>query len=360
MDQPERQEMIQINGSAGEGGGQIVRSALALSAITGKPFAVHNVRGKRKRPGLLRQHLAAVNAAARVSCAAVSGAELHSSQLTFEPSTIQAGHFCFDIGSAGSATLVLQTVLPALLFADGRSMVEVTGGTHNPLAPCYDYLERVYLPLIEKMGPAIEPKLVRHGFAPSGGGQIQLQITPTSLTDTYTDGQPSLRGLTLLSRGKWKPSVTAIVSQLPTSIGHRELDTAIQKLQWRRNCGTIRKVDDAAGPGNVLVVELAGEQSSEMFTGFGAVGVTAERVASRTAKEVKAYLELEDVPVGPHLADQLLLPCGLAAHFDSQVSRFRTASLTEHSRTHIELLSRFLEIQVQVQPDGKGTLVTVS
>src|SRR5581483_5211147 len=170
--------MLTIDGAAGEGGGQILRTALALSIVTGTPFRIERIRARRARPGLLRQHLTAVNAAAELSGASVTGAEQGPATLTFAPGKVRPGGFEFKIGSAGSATLVLQTVMPALLVGSMESRIALEGGTHNPAAPPFDFLEKSFLPFINRMGPAVEARLVRPGFYPAGGGRIEVKITP--------------------------------------------------------------------------------------------------------------------------------------------------------------------------------------
>jgi RNA 3'-terminal phosphate cyclase (ATP) len=162
-------DMLTIDGSQSEGGGQVLRSSLALSLVTGRPFAIENIRAGRKKPGLLRQHLTAVLAAAEVSAAEVEGAALASRRLLFRPGRVRAGDYAFRVGTAGSATLVLQTVLPALLLAEGESTLTLEGGTHNPMAPPVDFLENAYLPLVNRLGPRVKVQLVRPGFYPAGG-----------------------------------------------------------------------------------------------------------------------------------------------------------------------------------------------
>jgi RNA 3'-phosphate cyclase len=184
--------MLTLDGSAGEGGGQILRSALALSLLTGTPFRIEKIRARRAKPGLLRQHLTAVQAAARIGSAQVEGAELGSRALTVRPGTVAPGEYHFAIGSAGSACLVVQTVLPPLLLASGPSVLIVEGGTHNPAAPSWDFLARVFFPLLERMGARIRTKLERHGFYPAGGGRLRVEIDPVS----------TLAPLELLKRGE--------------------------------------------------------------------------------------------------------------------------------------------------------------
>jgi RNA 3'-terminal phosphate cyclase (ATP) len=344
--------MIEIDGSQGEGGGQIIRSCLTLSAITGKPFTITNVRAGRKKPGLLRQHLTATNAAQTICNGTTTGAELKSNHLSFKPGPIRGGDFKFSIGSAGSGTLVAQTVIPILMMAKSASSVEIEGGTHNPMAPCHDYLAKVYLPLIERMGPRLETSLERFGFYPAGGGKFSVRVHPSPLA-----------GLTLTTRqGKYQPHVTAIVSSLAPSVGQRECDTIVRKMQWSAKCATVLEVPNPHGPGNVVMIEIKSDNVSEIFTGFGAVGVPAERVARNVLKSTKSYLGMETVPVGPYLADQLLLPMALAAQ-RGESSQFVTTPLTQHSLTQIDTIHRFLYVEIDVEIDvaepGPRLTVTV-
>src|SRR5215470_13994646 len=170
---------IRIDGSFGEGGGQILRSSLSLSLVTGKPFRIENIRANREKPGLLRQHLTAVPAAAEVGAAEVEGASLGSKALSFVPGKVRAGEFRFAIGTAGSGTLGHQTILPALITAVGPSRIDIEGGTHNPAAPPFDFLERSFIPLIERMGPKVKFELQRFVFYPGGGGRMVLEVLQT-------------------------------------------------------------------------------------------------------------------------------------------------------------------------------------
>src|SRR5688500_7677378 len=183
--------MLELDGSQGEGGGQVLRTSLALSLITGTPFRIVDIRANRNPPGLRKQHLTAVEAAAQVGDAEVKGAAVGARELTFAPRTVRTGDFRFAIGTAGSCTLVLQTVLPALMLQKERSALILEGGTHNPMAPPFDFLERVYLPLLARLGPQVKLTLDRPGFYPVGGGKLRCEIAPVE----------RLAGLELLERG---------------------------------------------------------------------------------------------------------------------------------------------------------------
>ena len=200
---------LRIDGSLGEGGGQILRSSLALSLVTTKPFVIERIRASRKRPGLMRQHLSAVTAAAEISQAHVEGDEPGSMRLSFRPGTINSGDYVFDVGSAGSATLVLQTILPALLLAEGESNLTLRGGTHNPWAPPFDFLAQSYLPLVNRLGPTVEARLIRPGFYPLGGGEFTVHIQPVR----------QLGRLELTERGELRAHrVRVLLANLPRHI----------------------------------------------------------------------------------------------------------------------------------------------
>lgn len=340
--------MLTVDGSEGEGGGQIVRSSLAMSLLTSNPLTIHNIRAGRKKPGLMRQHLAAVLAAAEVSSGTVEGADVGSKRLVFHPGEVASGRYKFSVGTAGSASLVLQTVLPVLLVADGESELTLEGGTHNPWAPPFEFLDRAFVPLGNRMGPSVVLQLQRPGFFPAGGGCMRVQVGP----------RQALAGFDLLDRGRLvSRDVRAIVSALPRHIAQRECDQIARKTGWPKSCFHVEVVDQPRGPGNVVLIELQFEHVTEVFTGFGRVGIKAEQVANSTLKEARTYLEAE-APVGRHLADQLLLPLGVAAFLGGVGGSFRTMALTPHSTTHIELLRRFLGIDIETEA-GDGDVRTV-
>lgn len=328
--------MIEIDGSQGEGGGQILRTALALSLVTGQPFRMERIRAGRPKPGLLRQHLTAVEAAMAVGCAEVAGAQLGSQVLEFRPGMVTPGNYRFAVGTAGSATLVLQTVLPALLIASGPSTLTLEGGTHNPMAPPFDFLARSYLPLIRRMGPSVELELKRPGFFPAGGGLFHARIEPVQRLSPLDLGE---RGAIRGRRAR------AWSSKLPVAIAERELAVVKEALGWRADeCG-IEWVSHPTGPGNALVLELESETVTGVFTGFGERGRPAEAVAQQATEAAKGWLEA-DVPVDEHLADQLLLPLALAGG-----GSFRTVAPSSHATTNATTLERFLPLAIRFEQE---------
>ncbi len=330
---------IHIDGSQGEGGGQVLRSSLALALVTGKPFTIDHIRAKRAKPGLMRQHLTAVRAAAEVGQCDTENVKIGSVRLDFRPGKVRGGDYTFNIGTAGSATLVLQTVLPALMLADDPSTLTLRGGTHNPMAPPFDFLQRVYLPLVERLGPRFGTTLVRHGFYPAGGGEFQVEITPVK----------RLSNLELTQRGEMtERKARILLARLPKHIAEREKNTLLQKTGWPEESVRIETITHSAGPGNLVMLEAVSENIAELFTGFGEINVSAEFVAQKAVDQYREYLAAE-VPVGKYLADQLMLPLGIATWQGSGPSLFRTLHLSQHSRTHIDILRRFLEIEIETE-----------
>jgi RNA 3'-terminal phosphate cyclase (ATP) len=337
--------VIHIDGSSGEGGGQILRSSLSLSLVTQKPFRIENIRANRERSGLLRQHLTAVVAASEISGASVEGAVLGSSNLTFTPGQVRPGAYRFAVGTAGSATLVFQTILPALMMASGPSDITIEGGTHNMNAPPFDFLARVFLPIINKLGPKVATSFSRYGFYPAGGGCFSARIEPCECL-TATD---------LLQRGEiLRRSGYAIIAGLSRGIAKRELDTAANLLSWDASMMEIIQTRDSAGPGNIVLLEVTSSGMTEMFCGFGRLGASAESVAGEAVASVRSYLA-SGAAVGEHLADQLILPFSLAGG-----GAFTAEKLNLHACTNMNVIKRFLPVDFAVTQEAGYVTVQVS
>lgn len=320
-------EQIILDGAQGEGGGQILRSALTLSMITGTPFRIENIRAGRAKSGLLRQHLTAVNAAAEISGAQVEGAQLGSGTLSFQPGRIRGGDYRFNIGSAGSCTLVLQTVLPALWFADAPSRVEISGGTHNQSAPPADFLIRAWTPLLARMGVSQRIELLRHGFYPAGGGRLLAEVQPSGqLLPLHVNERGALREL----------RAEALCAAVPLDVARRELELLRQHLPQISGC--YREIPAREGPGNVMLVEVESDGLTELFCAFGERGLPAEAVAEKVLTQVQAYLD-SGAAVGEYLTDQLLLPLALAGG-----GSFEAQLLSSHSMSNIAVIERFLPV----------------
>lgn len=332
--------MLILDGSTGEGGGQVLRSALALSLVTGTPFRLDRVRAGRAKPGLLRQHLACVRAAAAFGQAEVEGDALGSATLTFRPTTLRGGEVEVAVGSAGSAMLVIQAVLPALLRAPGPSRLRVEGGTHNPAAPPAPFLERVFLPLLERMGARVRLEVERPGFFPAGGGAVVVEVSPSALSPLELDDR----------EGEVAWTATALLSGLPEKVGRRELGVLGLHLPVPRSEARVVQVERPVGPGNALWAEATWSGGRALFTGFGEKRRTSQQVAEGVAAEALAWAAA-GVPVCAHLADQLLIPMALA-----QGGAFTTLAPTLHTTTNAWVIEQFLPVKFGFEPVREGVV----
>ncbi len=317
--------MVEIDGSYGEGGGQIIRTSLTLSAITGKPLRISNIRANRPNPGLQPQHLMACKAVRSICRGTLSGAAVGSTELEFEPGPIVGGRYDFDIGTAGSVTLVAQTVLPILLAASKGSHVRVTGGTHVMKSPGYDYFENVFLPAVAGFGAGITSRMLRPGYYPKGGGTIELEIAPSKL-----------RGRTEWGQDAGPVRAMIRLSGLPVSIAIREKKIFVQE---GIEAVHIRE-DEADSPGNA-VTAWTGSKGSYVL---GEKGKRAEAVAA----EAIGAIRKEAGEVDTHLADQLLVYAALA----EGGSRYTTAQKSGHLRTNAYIISHFIERPIRIDDEG--------
>jgi RNA 3'-terminal phosphate cyclase (ATP) len=353
--------MIELDGSLGEGGGQILRTALALSLITGQAFRIDNIRAKRPKPGLMRQHLACVQAAVSVGggvdlTKALNGngqaPQIGDTSLTFTPGTISAGDYEFAIGSAGSCMLVLQTVLWPLVMAKGANSVSnltLRGGTHNPMAPSLSFLEQL-APYFSGAGsPVFEVNLRRHGFYPAGGGEVLVKITPPA---------QGIAAINLMQRGALQEAYAECLhAGLPRGVAERELVVLQKALNFSDDQLRNRALRTNEGPGNALIVVLRYEHITELFASYGNKGVSAEQVAESLLREVKTY-QAHSAPVGPHLADQLMIPMALAA-LQGEKSQYFATELTDHTRTNALVIEKFLPIEFVMADRDGGVLVSI-
>lgn len=326
--------MLTIDGSIGEGGGQILRSSLALSMATQTPFRIHSIRAGREKPGLMRQHLTCVLAAAEICGASVQGASVGSTEVSFAPGPVRAGNYHFAIGTAGGTTLVLQALLPALLRASGPSTLAIEGGTHCKAAPPFEFFERTLAPLFRRCGAGIAARLERFGFYPAGGGRIVIEITPP--------GQAV--PLELHEAGsRMRASATALISRLSVTIAQRELAVLGQRLSLLENALHVVEVRNSVGQGNAAMVELVHEHVTEIICCAGERGLSSEQVANTIVDEARKYIS-RGLPVGEHLCDQLMLPLAMLAG-----GSYRTGPLSEHSRTNMLVLDSF-GVKVEYEP----------
>lgn len=325
--------MINIDGSEGEGGGQVLRYACALSLLTGEPFTIERVRGGRAKPGLMRQHVTAIEAACVVGGAECSGLAVGSDTLTFRPGRVRPGDYHFAVGTAGSTGLILQSILVPLMLADAPSRLVLEGGTHNMMAPPFEFIERCLLPVINRMGPKVSARLVRHGFFPRGGGRIEVEIDPAPL-----------RPIDCLERGDLKNvAAMTLYTSLPGEIAVRANKAARKELSdWAEDAFAVRELPADEGPGLAVLVEAQFENVTEVVSGFGKLGVPAEQIGRTCGKRMAGYIA-SGAFTGPFLQDQLLLPFAMAGG-----GSFTSVKLSQHTRTAAQLIERFTGRTVRV------------
>lgn len=332
--------MVEIDGSEGEGGGQILRSALALSVLTGRPFKLVNIRANRSKPGLQPQHVMCVKAAGAISGAQYKGAANGSSVLYFEPRAVRSGNYTFAIGTAGATALVLHTVyLPLALRGDGPSEVAITGGTHNIHAPCYHFLETTWAAHLARMGIKVQLEMTRPGFYPRGGGEIRAVIHPCE----------RVNGLSLLAC----PELTtaggfSAYAGLPESVGRKQARRLGARLKSEGVESHIPVEEwEAASPGSVAAVIFRQLPVPALFFGLGERGKPSESVADDAADEAVRFRNAR-APVDPHSADQLLLPLALS----DDPSEYRTSEVTRHLTTNVETVRKFVDRTISIERGG--------
>jgi RNA 3'-terminal phosphate cyclase (ATP) len=332
---------LEMDGSFGEGGGQILRTSLALSLLTGTPFHLANVRARRSKPGLQPQHLKSVQAAAAVGQAQLRGASLGSTDLVFEPGTVRAGTYRFDIGTAGSTGLVLHTLyLPLALRGGGPSELTLVGGTHVSTSPCFHFLDVTWRPYLALCGLHLSLGMLRPGFYPRGGGTVQAFIQPCR----------KLHGVRVLERTPVSATGFSAVAGLDPGIARRQARRAAFRLERHGLKVRLEEETWPGGPGTVVAVELDTSPVPTLFFALGARGKPAERVADEAADQVIAYLEAGGGPVDAHSADQLVLPLALA----EGPSEYRVSAVTLHLTTNVAVIRRFLERDIVCEGEQGG------
>ncbi|MBI2400032.1 MAG: RNA 3'-phosphate cyclase [Deltaproteobacteria bacterium] len=338
--------MIELDGSFGEGGGQILRTALTLASLTGSPFRIYNLRAGRKRPGLRPQHVLSAEAAARVTGGRLEGCKEGSQTLTYLPGSIKAGRYFFDTGTAGSVTLIFQTILAPLAFAAAKSSITIKGGTHVPWSPPADYIEEIFLPALSLMGLNASFSTHSDGYYPGGGGAIEASINPISAP---------LAPLRMRERGNLlKVRILSTVSNLPVSIAERQLKSAASLL-WACPATVEAQTREASSPGRGTSVFIVGEFENARagFSALGAIGKRAEAVGIEAAQAFLKHLD-RNAALDPHLADQILIYMAIA----KGESFFTTSEITSHLLTNIQTIETFLPVKFMVSglPGSEGTV----
>jgi RNA 3'-phosphate cyclase len=327
--------LIEIDGSKGEGGGQILRTALTLSLITGKPFRLRRIRARRSKPGLRPQHLAALKAAAEISQAKVEGARLGSKRIVFSPGTTLAGEYHFKIGTAGSTSLLFQCIYLPLSLSGGSSSIQIDGGTHVPWSPCFDYLSSNWNHYLRKMGLHIQLELHLAGYYPKGGGELHAEISHPEV----------LRGLNLMERGELERiSCFSLSSNLPEHVAERQAKRSTTRLS--EYSGLLEKSIaqiPSPGIGSALVLLGEFEHSIVCYFGLGAKGKSAETVADEAVDQFRNFI-LRDGALDKFLSDQILLPL----IFAEDESNFTTSEITQHLITNADVIHTFTTAHIEI------------
>jgi len=343
--------IISIDGSHGEGGGQILRSSVGLAAALGLNIRLTRIRAGRPKPGLRRQHLTAVKAAAAVCGARVTGDRIGSTELSFSPAAVRAGAYRFDVGTAGSTMLVLQTVIPALMLAAGDSAVTVTGGTHNPFAPCFQYVRDVFAPLAAAANLQGYFEMARAGFYPAGGGEVRMEIRGLG-------SRSNVSPIRLVSRGELKhiEGISAVSSRLSPEIAERQCRQMLAQLAKAGRQGTVEQaVWEADCPGTVAFVRAVFGRTVVGFSALGERGKPAERVADEAVLPLLEFLDGGGA-VDAHAADQLVT---IAALSPGQ-SALAAGRVSEHLLTNAEVIRRLTGRKVTIDaPAGQAGSVII-
>lgn len=329
--------MITIDGSFGEGGGQILRTSLSLAAITGQSVTINNIRAGREKPGLRPQHLTSALAVAEICGGELRGAEVDSRKLIFKPGRVKPGNYVFDVSkiraSAGSVNLILQTILWPLAFAGKNSHIIIKGGTHNPHAPTSNYIEDTFFPAVAEMGMHCRYSMIKAGYYPIGGGEVRVEINSVK----------ELGPILVTERVKpIQAKLTSAVSNLPITIAERQLDTAIGRLK-AMGIESENAIKQYPSPGKGTVVFISLEAGHAGFQSLGELRKRAEKVADEACDELESYLK-SDMALDKHLADQLVIPAALAIGN----SKFTTSEITLHLLTNIAVVEKFLSVHFHI------------
>ncbi len=337
--------MIEIDGSYGEGGGQILRTSLSLSCLYRKPFRIFNIRKSRKRPGLMPQHLTCVRASQMLSDADVKGDFIGSTELFFCPKTVRGGKLFFDVGTAGSTSLILQTLIPSLIFLENETEIILTGGTHVPFSPSFHYINGVFVPLLKKIGIEVSLNIDSFGFYPRGGGRIRAKIFSA----------PSIKPLNLVERGVIKHVIGCSgVGNLPLSIAERQRLAFMDEIKGLGLPVDIEIINvPATGQGTFIYVQSEAEFAIAGFTSLGQRGKRAEEVGKEVAREFLDYYE-SNAAIDPHLSDQICIYLSLC----KEPSIFTTSLITSHLITNLWVINQFKGIRYSIEGEigRKGTV----
>jgi RNA 3'-terminal phosphate cyclase (ATP) len=340
--------MLEIDGSSGEGGGQVLRTSLSLSCLLNKPFRIFNIRIKRKKPGLMPQHLMGIRALKLISDARVEGDSVGSTELLFEPHEVKAGEYFFDIGTAGSTSLLFQAILPPLILLKNKSTLSLKGGTHVPLSPPFHYISEVFIPMLKKIGINARSTIESYGFYPKGGGKVKIEVMPSA----------EIKGMNFLKRGKIKKlKGLSGVGNLPISIAERQREAALRVIASE---GLEAEIDTLSvptpGQGTFIFLEVETDNCLAGFSSLGERGKRAEVVGNEVAQKFLNYYSTEAC-LDHNMADQIVLYLAIA----QEESSFTTSEISNHLLTNLWVIEKFLNARYVVEGEiGRPGKIIIS
>jgi RNA 3'-terminal phosphate cyclase (ATP) len=341
-------DLVKIDGSYGEGGGQILRTAISLSAITGKPVEVCNIRTNRTNPGLRPQHLAGIKIIADLFHAKSENLKIGAEWIRFSPSDkFEGGSIKIDIGTAGSIPLILMTVVPAVSLSNNSLQIEVTGGTDVRASPTIDYIKYIVAKSYLSIGPKFSVDVLKRGYYPKGGGLVQCTIKPCKTPGT----------IELLATRYLEPNIISVCSQLPAHVAKRQISSALIALEKKgiRCSNYTASIETSISPGSSILVYSAADFS--LYVGGDSIGERGKRAEAVGTEAAKRFLDsaVAEATVDPFLADMLVLPLALS----KARSRYRVARVTQHLLTNLHIVSEIVRCKYSIEQQGRSYIVTI-
>jgi RNA 3'-terminal phosphate cyclase (ATP) len=341
-------DLVKIDGSYGEGGGQILRTAISLSAITGKPVEVCNIRANRTNPGLRPQHLAGIKIIADLFHAKSENLKIGAEWIRFSPSDkFEGGSIKIDIGTAGSIPLILMTVVPAVSLSNNSLQIEVTGGTDVRASPTIDYIKYIVAKSYLSIGPKFAVDVLKRGYYPKGGGLVQCTIKPCKTPGT----------IELLATRYLEPKIISVCSQLPAHVAMRQISSALIALEKKdiRCSNYTASIETSISPGSSILVYSAADFS--LYVGGDSIGERGKRAEAVGTEAAMRFLDsaIAEATVDPFLADMLVLPLALS----KGRSRYRVARITQHLLTNLHIMSEIVRCKYSIEQQGRSYIVTI-
>jgi RNA 3'-terminal phosphate cyclase (ATP) len=341
-------DLVKIDGSQGEGGGQILRTAISLSAITGRPIEVSNIRANRTNPGLRPQHIAGIRIIADLFHAKSENLKVGAEWIRFLPSDkFEGGSIKFDIGTAGSIPLILMTVVPAVSLSNNSLQIEVTGGTDVKASPTIDYVKHIIAKIYQSIGPKFSVDVLKRGYYPKGGGVVQCTIKPCKTPGT----------IELLATGYLEPKIISVCCQLPVQVAKRQISSALIALEKKdiRCRNYTASIETSISPGSSILVYSVSDFG--LYVGGDSIGELGKRAEAVGIEAAMRFLDstLAQATVDPFLADMLVIPLALS----KGRSKYRVARVTQHLLTNLHVVSEIIGCKYSIEQQGRSYVVMI-